>query len=160
VAASVFVETAATAALFSRAVALVVNYILNNSKANDVHNSLHLKNAKGEGDVISLIRGALHLQDLGDYWDREVLGVKSTGSPLENYGLMDPSFFERAAVEILRAVFTRDDIVKRPNQPSNMGSFKNQIAKGHTVQSHLDDQGLVTPWPTTLIIHFDGNHSA
>ena len=26
------------------------------------------------------------LQDLGNYWDREVLGVRSTESPLENYG--------------------------------------------------------------------------
>lgn len=54
---------------------------------------------------------------------------------------MDPSFFERVrtcvkwservfskpyppfqtTVEILRAVFTREDIVKRPNQPNNMG---------------------------------------
>ena len=52
---------------------------------------------------------------------------------------MDPSFFEKVrtrvkwservfskppfqtTVEILRAVFTRDDIVKRPNQPNNMG---------------------------------------
>ena len=59
VAASVFMETAATAALFSKAVALVVDYILNNSKAMDVHNHLHPKDAKGDGEVISLIRKAL-----------------------------------------------------------------------------------------------------
>ena len=59
VAASVFMDTAATAALFSKAVALVVNYIFNNSKAKDVHNHLHPKDAKGDGEVISLIREAL-----------------------------------------------------------------------------------------------------
>jgi len=26
------------------------------------------------------------LQELGHYWDEQVLGVRSTGSPLENYG--------------------------------------------------------------------------
>jgi len=26
------------------------------------------------------------LQDLGRYWDEQVLGVRSTDSPLENYG--------------------------------------------------------------------------
>ena len=59
VAASVFIETAATAALFSKAVALVIDYIFNNSKARDVHNYLHPKDAKGDGEVISLIREAL-----------------------------------------------------------------------------------------------------
>jgi len=59
VAASVFMDTAATAALLSKAVALVVNYIFNKSKAKDVHNSLHPKDAKGDGEVISLIREAL-----------------------------------------------------------------------------------------------------
>jgi len=160
VAASVFMDTAATAALFSKAVALVVNYIFNNSKAKDVHNHLHPRDAKGDGEVISLIKEALHLQDVGNYWDGKVLGVRSTKSPLENYGFMDPSFFEKTTVEILRAVFTRDDIKKRPDQPKNMGSFSNQIAKGHKVQSYLNDQGSVTPWPTTLIVRFDGHHSA
>jgi len=59
VAASVFMETAATAALFSKAVALVVDYIFNNSKTKDVRNHLHPMNTKGDGDMISLIRGAL-----------------------------------------------------------------------------------------------------
>ena len=59
VAASVFMETAATAALFSKAVALVIDYIFNNLKAKDVHNYLHPKDAKGDGGVISLIREAL-----------------------------------------------------------------------------------------------------
>jgi len=158
IAASVFMETAATAALYSKAVALVINYIFNNSKVKDVHSNLHPKDAEGDGKVISLIREALHLQDLGNYWDGQVLGVRPTETPLENYGLLNPSFFEKTTVEILRAVFTREDVVRRPNQPANMGSFDNQIAKNHTVQSYLDDQGLVTPWPTTLIIHFDGHH--
>jgi hypothetical protein len=98
-------ETAATAALFSKAVALVVDYIFNNSKAKDVHGHLNPKDAKGDGEVISLIREALRkkagtlstgvrglifesadLQDPGNYWDGEVLGVRSTESPLENYG--------------------------------------------------------------------------
>jgi len=56
--------------------------------------------------------------------------------------LMDPMFFEKVriytflnnesvyvsnnppfqtAIEILRAVFTREDIAKRPKQPANMG---------------------------------------
>ena len=59
VAASVFMETAATAALFSKAVALIVNYIFNNSKAKDVHSHLHPKDENGDGEVISLIREAL-----------------------------------------------------------------------------------------------------
>ena len=59
VAASVFMETAATAALFSKAVALVVDYIFSNSKIKSVYSNLHPKNTKGDGDVISLIRGAL-----------------------------------------------------------------------------------------------------
>ena len=59
VAASVFMETAATAALSSKAVALVIDYIFNNSKAKDVHNHLHPKDEKGDGEVISLIREAL-----------------------------------------------------------------------------------------------------
>jgi len=159
VAVSVFMETAATAALFSKAVALVVDYILNNSKAKDVHNHLHPKDVKGDGKVISLIREALHLQELGHYWDGQVLGVRPTESPLENYGLMGASFFEKTTVEILRAAFARDDVVKRPGQPANMGSFSNQVAKDHTIQSYLDDEGSVTPWPATLIIHFDGQHS-
>ena len=29
---------------------------------------------------------SVDLQDLGHYWDEEVLGVRSTESPLENYG--------------------------------------------------------------------------
>jgi len=159
VAASVFMETAATAALYSKAVALVINYIFDNSKAGDVHSSLHPKDAKGDGDVISLIKEALHLQDLGHYWDEQVLGARPTEVPLENYGLLDPSFFEKTTVEILRAVFDRDDVVKRASQPANMGSFSNQIAKDHVIQSYLDDRGLVTPWPTTLIVHFDGHHT-
>lgn len=59
VAASVFMETAATAALYSKAVALVINYIFNNSKMKDVHRNLHPKDVKGDGEVISLIREAL-----------------------------------------------------------------------------------------------------
>jgi len=59
VAASVFMETAATTALFSKAVALVIDYILNNSKAKDVHNHLHPKDARGDGEVVSLIKEAL-----------------------------------------------------------------------------------------------------
>ena len=59
VAASVFMETAATAALFSKAVAIVVNYIFDNSKAKDVHNYLHPRDVKGDEGVISLIREAL-----------------------------------------------------------------------------------------------------
>lgn len=59
VAASVFMETAATAALYSKAVAFVVNYIFNNLKANDVHGNLHPRDVKGDGEVISLIREAL-----------------------------------------------------------------------------------------------------
>jgi len=59
VAVSVFMETAATAALFSKAVALVIDYIFNNSKAGDVHNYLCPEDAKGDGEVISLIREAL-----------------------------------------------------------------------------------------------------
>jgi len=86
--------------------------------------------------------------------------VRSTDSPLENYGLMDPPFFEKMTVEILRAVFTREDVGKRPKQPANMGSFSNQITHKLAVQSYLDDQGSVTPWPTTLIIQFDGQHSS
>jgi len=156
VAVSVFIETAGTAALFSKAVAIVVDHIFNNSKAQDVHNHLHPKDAKGDGEVVSLIREALHLQELGHYWDEQVLGVRSTDSPLENYGLMDAAFFEKAAVEILRAVFTREDVVKRTKQPANMGSFTNRITQKHAVQSYLDDQGSATPWPTTLIIQFDG----
>ena len=35
------------------------------------------------------------------------------------YVLNNPPF--QTAVEILRAVFTREDIVKRLNQPANMG---------------------------------------
>jgi len=59
VAASVFIETAATAALFSKAVALVIDHIFKNSKEKDVHNHLHPKDAKGDGEVVSLIREAL-----------------------------------------------------------------------------------------------------
>ena len=59
VAASAFMETAATAALLSKAVALVVNYIFNNSMAKDVHNYLHPNDVKGDEKVISLIRKAL-----------------------------------------------------------------------------------------------------
>jgi len=59
VAVSVFIETAATAALFSKAVALVIDHIFKNSKAKDVHNHLHPKDAKGDGEVVSLIREAL-----------------------------------------------------------------------------------------------------
>lgn len=59
VAASVFLETAATAALFSKAVALVIDHIFDSSKVKDVHNHLHPKDEKGDGDVISLIREAL-----------------------------------------------------------------------------------------------------
>ena len=59
VAVSVFIETAATAALFSKAVALVIDHIFNNSKAKDVHNHLHPKDAKGDGEVVSLIRETL-----------------------------------------------------------------------------------------------------
>jgi len=72
--------------------------------------------------------------------------------------MMDPSFFEKTTVEILRAVFSRDDVVKRSGQPVNMGSFSNQVAKNHVIQSYLDDEGLVSPWPTTQIVHFDGHH--
>ena len=104
VAVSVFIETAATAALFSKAVALVIDHILNNSKVKDVHNHLHPKDAKGDGEVISLIRNALRkawnlihwnscltlgfvdLQELGHYWNENTLGVRSTDSLLENYG--------------------------------------------------------------------------
>jgi hypothetical protein len=59
VATSVFMETAATAPLYSKAVALVINYIFNNSRAKEVHNNLHPKDVKGDGEVISLIREAL-----------------------------------------------------------------------------------------------------
>lgn len=59
VAAGVFMETAATAALFSKAVALAINYIFNNSRVKDVHDYLHPKDEKGDGEVISLIREAL-----------------------------------------------------------------------------------------------------
>ena len=59
VAASVFMETVATAALFSKAVALVVNYTFNNSKERDVHSYLHPNHVKGDEEVISLIREAL-----------------------------------------------------------------------------------------------------
>lgn len=59
VAASVFMETAATSALYSKAVALVIDYVFNNSKASDVHSNLHPKDVKGDGEVISLIREAL-----------------------------------------------------------------------------------------------------
>ncbi|KAF9787785.1 heme peroxidase [Thelephora terrestris] len=159
VAASVFMETAATAALYSKAVALVINYIFNNSKVNGVHKNLHPRDVRGDGEVISLIREALHLQDLGHYWDKQILGVRPTETPLEDYGLLDPAFFEKTTVEILRAVFTRDDLVRRPNQPADMGSFNNQITKNHAIQSYLDDRGRVTPWPRTLIIHFDGHHA-
>ena len=58
-AASIFVETAATAALYSKAVALVIDYIFNNSKGREVHGNLHPKDARGDGEVISLIREAL-----------------------------------------------------------------------------------------------------
>ena len=30
--------------------------------------------------------GSADLQDLGNYWDEKILGVRSTESPLENYG--------------------------------------------------------------------------
>ena len=59
IAASLFMETAATAALYSKAVALVINYILDNSKAKEVHSNLHPRDVKGDGEVISLIREAL-----------------------------------------------------------------------------------------------------
>lgn len=59
VAASVFIETAATAALYSKAVALIIDYIFNNSKVKDVHGNLHPKDEKGDGEVISLIKEAL-----------------------------------------------------------------------------------------------------
>lgn len=59
VATSVFMETAATAALYSKAVALVINYIFNNSKAENARSNLHPKDAKGDEIVISLIREAL-----------------------------------------------------------------------------------------------------
>lgn len=104
VAAGVFMDTAATAALYSKAVALVIDYIFNNSKAKEVHHNLHPKDAKGDGEVISLIKQALRkwlrlheyslfftfalteLQDLGHYWNEQVLGARPTDSPLENYG--------------------------------------------------------------------------
>lgn len=66
VAASVFIETAGTAALFSKAVALVIDHIFTNSKTKDVHNYLHPKDAKGDGEVISLIREALR-KELGPH---------------------------------------------------------------------------------------------
>lgn len=59
VAASVFMDTAATAALYSKAVALVIDHVFNTSKAEDVRNNLHPKDVKGDGEVISLIREAL-----------------------------------------------------------------------------------------------------
>lgn len=65
VAASVFMETEAIAALYSKAAALVINYIFNSSKAKEVHNSLHPKNAEGDGEVISLIKEALRKGPLG-----------------------------------------------------------------------------------------------
>lgn len=104
VAASVFMDTAATAALFSKAVALVIDHIFNNSKEKDVYDYLHPKDAKGDGEVVSLIREVLRkeldpincnscltfepvdLQERGRYWDEQILGVRSTDSPLENYG--------------------------------------------------------------------------
>lgn len=156
VAASLFMETAGTAALYSKAVALVINYIFDNSKAHDVHCSLHPRDEKGDEEVILLMREALNLKSPGQYWDEQVIGVRPTDTPLENYGLLNPAFFEKTAIEILRAVFTRD-IAKRPNQPADMGSFNNQIAKGHIVQSYLDDQGWITTWPTTLFVQFDGD---
>lgn len=59
IAASVFIETAGTAALFSKAVALVIDHIFNSSKVRDVRDYLHPKDANGDGEVISLIREAL-----------------------------------------------------------------------------------------------------
>jgi hypothetical protein len=92
IAASVFMETAATAALYSKAVALVINYIFNNSKVKDVHSNLHPKDAEGDGKVISLIREALRKKlrsrglELGSHFcgcrppgPRSLLGWTSSG---------------------------------------------------------------------------------
>ena len=83
VAASVFMETAATAALYSKAVALVIDYIFDKSKAKDVHNKLHPKDEKGNGEVISLIREALRkklgpclLEPVSDGWFRRPPGPR------------------------------------------------------------------------------------
>ncbi|KAF8154674.1 heme peroxidase [Crassisporium funariophilum] len=197
-ASQVFAAVVPTAALYSQAVAHVVNYYLeeNNKEAReDIVSLVNSTDKDAASKVVAYIHEALRLDPpiAGVYrtaakdipveevtvqatqqvfasitnanLDVSVFGPnaatanysrpsKNSGiMALGEHGLLTSKFFEATVPAILGSILSMKGLRRGPGQSGSFTRFKEECL-GTQVTQYISLQGLVTPWPDSLIVQY------
>jgi len=133
-------ETVATAAIFSKSVAHVLDYFLRDDMAS-ARQAFAVKSSEVDTKIMQQIRQALQ--------------STSHGKQPVTDGMMTHEFFEKATLEILRAIFTLPGLKRAPGRAGQLRSFIHEISRGVIQEAYLDQNGNMTPWPVSLVVQYD-----
>ncbi|KZT06599.1 heme peroxidase [Laetiporus sulphureus 93-53] len=149
-AAGVFVEIVGSAAPYSRALAEVVDYYLEESRKQELVKLL----AAGKAGEAKVEEGIFQV-----FVSDSTNGVSRGGLLTPDQGLTDPRFFVKTAVQVLRAIFALDELTRVPGAMGKLNRFVDSV-DGRKEQLYLDSKGKVTQWPISMMVQYNMRSSA
>jgi len=133
-------EVLSTAALYSKALALIVDLYLDDG------------NQEARAEMVRLASGGTEMAVLGQV--RHALGNISPVGNGQPYGMMNTVFFEKTSVEVLRVIFSLPGLVRAPGSSGILNKFT-QNGLGAPEQLYIDPAGKIGPWPASLVVQYN-----
>ncbi|KZT06596.1 heme peroxidase [Laetiporus sulphureus 93-53] len=149
-AAGVFVEIVASAAPYSRALAHVVDYFLEEGEREELVRWL-AAGKEGEAQVEEGIFRALGSDQTNGVPKSN--GISHSALLLNKQGLVKPIFFVKTAAEVLRAIFALDGLRRVPGVKGILNQLSDSM-DGRQEHFYLDTEGKVTEWPVSMTVQY------
>ncbi|KAF9809341.1 hypothetical protein IEO21_07443 [Rhodonia placenta] len=146
-AAGVIAEVVATAPLYSRILAEVVDYYLDDGKRARLVSVLTGESANRDEKLLALIREALRKGDV----------QKLDAARSVDFGLLDHRFLAKTAFTVLRTIFALKDLKRAPGSSGSLNRFADDT-NGELRPVYLTSQGSVTPWPVSMLVQVGFTH--
>ncbi|EPQ51552.1 heme peroxidase [Gloeophyllum trabeum ATCC 11539] len=137
-------QVISTAALYSKALSLVVDFYLDSTSGEADANLVQLaKNeaASSRAEYVQRINDAL-----------ENLGLRISHEPF--HGLLYTAFFEKTTVQVLRSIFSLPGLTRAPGTSGHLNKFT-QTVDDMKEQLYIDSSGKSTPWPASLVVQYN-----
>ncbi|KAH9942693.1 heme peroxidase [Amylocystis lapponica] len=149
-AAGLFAEVVATAALYSATLVSVIDYLLDG----DAHTRIvRAVEAGSESDIVGLVREALQ-NNLPVAGKGHRASEESKSLALEHDGMLTREFFEKTATQAIYHIFSLQHVQRAPGQSGQLNRFTEDI-DGVMCSFYSDVNGHVTPWPVSMVMQYN-----
>ncbi|KAI0946866.1 hypothetical protein AcW1_010202 [Taiwanofungus camphoratus] len=145
-AAGLFAEVVATAALYSRALTNVVDYYLAGDRQDRVVRAVTGKDS--EAQTLACIREALN--QCSPVYNGQAQSPHALVP--DGIGLLNTNFLEQTGCQVLREIFSLGNL-RRADKPGSLNQITEDLF-GVKQHYYLNSKGQLTPWPTSMIVQY------